>query len=119
LKDPDFFEVDKFPFSTIAITRVASLHDDIKEVTRNLTIKGITHPVTFPVKMEAKDGIVKAYSKLVIDRTLWDIRYKSGKFYENLANQTMSDSIEFHLKMVSKKIRRPNQGLKSIAVHKI
>ena len=42
LKDPDFFEVDKFPFSTIAITRVASLHDDIKEVTRNLTIKGIT-----------------------------------------------------------------------------
>ncbi|WP_409014517.1 hypothetical protein [Dyadobacter sp. CY327] len=52
--------------------------------------------------MEAKDGIVKADSKLVIDRTLWDIRYKSGKFYNNLASQTMSDSIEFHIKMVAK-----------------
>lgn len=95
LKDPDFFEVEKFPYSTIAMTRVASLNADIKKVTANLTIKEITHPVTFPVKMEAKNGIVKADSRLVIDRTLWGVRYKSGKFYNNLANQTMSDSIEF------------------------
>jgi len=103
LKDPDFFEVEKFPFSTIAITKVASINDKNKKVTGNLTIKGITHPVTFPVRMEVKDGIVRADSKLVIDRTRWDVRYKSGKFYDNLANQTMSDSIEFDMKIVAKK----------------
>ena len=103
LKDPDFFEVEKFPFSTIVITKVASINDKNKKVTGNLTIKGITHLVTFPVRMEVKDGIVKADSKLVIDRTRWDVRYKSGKFYDNLANQTMSDSIEFHMKIVAKK----------------
>jgi len=103
LKDPDFFEVEKFPYSTIAITSVTSINADNKKVIGNLTIKGITHPVTFPVKMEVKDGIVKADSKLVIDRTLWDVRYKSGKFYDNLANQAMSDSIEFHMKIVAKK----------------
>ena len=79
-----FFDVKKFPFSTIAITRVASVNGQNKEITGNLTIKGITHPVTFRVKMEMKDGIVKANGKLVIDRTKWDVRYKSGKFFDNL-----------------------------------
>lgn len=102
LKGPDFFDVKKFPISTIAITRVASINVEDKEITGNLTIKAVTHPVTFPAKMEVKDGIVKANGKLVIDRTKWDIRYNSGKFYDLLADKTISDSIEFHIKIVAK-----------------
>jgi polyisoprenoid-binding protein YceI len=103
LKGPDFFDVKKFPFSTIAITRVASINVEDKEITGSLTIKGITHPVTFPVKMEVKDGIVKASGKLVIDRTKWDVRYKSGKFFDNLKDQAIADSVEFNIKIVAKK----------------
>lgn len=102
LKSPDFFDVKKFPFSTIAITKVASINGEDKEITGNLTIKGIKHPITFPAKMEVKDGIVNANGKLVIDRTKWNVRYKSGKFYDNLADQAMSDSIEFNIKIVAK-----------------
>jgi len=102
LKDPDFFDVKKFPFSTIAITRVESTNDESKEVTGSLTIKGITHPVSFPANMEVQDGIVKANGKLVIDRTKWDVRYNSGKFYDNLADKTISDFIEFHITIVAK-----------------
>lgn len=103
LKDPDFFDVKKFPISTIVLTKAASINGENKKVTGNLTIKGITHPVTFPAKIEVKDGIVKMNGKLVIDRTKWDIRYNSGKFYENLADKTISDSVEFHIKIVAKK----------------
>lgn len=103
LKDADFFDVKKFPFSTIVITRVASINVGDKEVTGNLTIKGITHPVTFPVKMEMKDGIVKASGKLVIDRTKWDVRYNSGKFFDNLKDQAISDNIEFNIEIIAKK----------------
>ena len=103
LKDSDFFDVKRFPFSTIAITRAESTNDENKKVTGNLTIKGITHPVTFPAKMEVKDGIVNANGKLVIDRTDWGIRYRSGKFFANLADKTISDSIEFNIKIVAKK----------------
>jgi polyisoprenoid-binding protein YceI len=103
LKSPDFFDVKKFPFSAIAITRVASINDEDKEITGNLNIKGITHPVTFPAKIEVKDGIVKASGKLVIDRTKWDVRYKSGKFFDNLKDQAISDDIEFNIKIVAKK----------------
>jgi polyisoprenoid-binding protein YceI len=103
LKDPDFFDVKKFPISTIAITRVESINGENKKVTGNLTIKGITHPVSFPAKVEVNDGIVKASGKLVIDRTLWDVRYKSGKFFDNLKDQAIADSIEFNMKIVAKK----------------
>jgi polyisoprenoid-binding protein YceI len=103
LKDADFFDVEKFPFSTMAISKVASINAEEKEITGNLTIKGITHPVTFPVKMEMEDGIVKTSGKLVIDRTLWDVRYMSGRFFDHLKNQAIADSIEFQIYMVAKK----------------
>ncbi len=102
LKDPDFFEVEKFPFSILSITKIKSTTNEGRQITGNLTIKGITHPVTFPAKLEIKNGMVKANGKLVIDRTQWDVRYKSAKFYTLLANQTMSDSIEFYIHIVAR-----------------
>src|SRR5690606_7960212 len=101
LKDPDFFDVEKFPMSTIMITRVASTNSEDKKVTGNLTIKGITHPVTFPAKINVENGIVKMNGKLVIDRTQWNVRYNSGKFYDILADETISDDIEFHINIVA------------------
>jgi polyisoprenoid-binding protein YceI len=103
LKSPDFFDVKKFPTAAFAITRVASANGADINVTGNLTIKGITHAVTFPAKMEVKGGIVYANSKLIIDRTKWDVRYNSGKFYDNLADETISDDIEFQMKIVARK----------------
>ena len=103
LKSPDYFDVEKFPVSTFSITKVAyAVRGNIK-VTGNLTIKGITNPVTFPARIEVKDGIVKANGKVVIDRTQWGIRYRSGKFYDNLADQAVSDDIEINIKIVAKK----------------
>jgi hypothetical protein len=52
--------------------------------------------------MEVRDGIFKASGKLVIDRTKWDVRYKSGKFFDNLKDQAISDDIEFHITIVAK-----------------
>jgi polyisoprenoid-binding protein YceI len=103
LKDPDFFDVKKFPFSTIAITKAESINGENINVTGNLTIKGITHPVTFPAEIEVKGAIVNATGKLIIDRTLWGVRYKSGKFFDNLKDQAIADSIEFNIKIVAKK----------------
>lgn len=101
LKDPDFFDVKKFPFSTFDITGVVS-HGGNMAVTGNLTIKGITHPVGFPVTWEVKDGIIQANGRLVIDRTKWDIRYQSGKFFDGLKDKVISDDIEFQMKIVAK-----------------
>ncbi|MBA4851120.1 YceI family protein [Emticicia sp. BO119] len=103
LKSADYFDVEKFPITIFAITKVDSIIRDSIKVTGNLTIKGITNPVTFPARMDLKDGIAKADGKVTIDRTKWGIRYASGKFYDNLADQTVSDKIELQMKIVAKK----------------
>lgn len=105
LKDPDFFDVRNFPFSRITISGVGELIGDVQEITGDLVIKGITHPVTFPVKVELKDSIITASGKLVIDRTKWDVRYKSGKFFDNLKDEAISDSIEFSIRIVAKQVK--------------
>lgn len=103
LKSPDFFDVEKFPTAAFVITGVAPANDGNIKVTGNLTIKGITKAVTFPAGIEVKDGVAKASGKLVIDRTEWGIRYKSGKFYDIIADETVSDDIELLMEIVAGK----------------
>lgn len=103
-KSPDFFDVEKFPYSAFAITGVVPAADEMINITGNLTIKGITHAVTFPAKIEVKAGIVNANGKVIIDRTRWNVRYNSGKkFFYNLTGEVISDDIEFDIKIVAKK----------------
>lgn len=103
LKSPDFFDAKIFAISTFTITKVASGDGENITITGDLTIKGITHAVAFPAKIEVKDGVVHANGKVTIDRTQWDVRYNSGKFFANLADEAISDSIEFDVKIVAKK----------------
>lgn len=103
LKSADFFDVEKFPVSKFAIKRVVSAgHDSIK-VIGSLMIKNITHEIVFPAKIEAKAGVVNANGKVTIDRSKWDVRYGSGKFFANLADDTISDFIEIEMKIVARK----------------
>ena len=103
LKSSDYFDVEKFPISTIAITKVDSVNGKNIKITGNLTIKGVTRFITFPAVIEVKDGIIKASGKVIIDRTQWGIRYKSGKFYDNLADNAVSDEVKFNMKIIANK----------------
>jgi polyisoprenoid-binding protein YceI len=102
LKDPDFFNVAKFPVAAIVITKVAPKNAEEKAITGNLTIKSMTHPVSFPARIEVKDGLVTATGKLVIDRTRWGVHYGSGKLFDNFKNEIISDDIEFNVKLVGR-----------------
>jgi polyisoprenoid-binding protein YceI len=103
LKNADFFEVEKFPFSAMVITRVVSDSSSHYTISGNLTVKGITHPVTFPARIAINNKTLIATGKLVIDRTKWNILYKSLTFYKNLANQALSDAIELDIHVVAKR----------------
>lgn len=49
LKSPDFFESDKYPRLNFVSTKFTPKGDDTYELEGNLTIKGITKPVTLSV----------------------------------------------------------------------
>ena len=54
LKSADFFGVDANPSSKLVFTSVKAMNDNSYTVTGDLTIKGITKPVTLVVSMFEK-----------------------------------------------------------------
>lgn len=49
LRGADFFDVQKFPTLTFTSTKVATKDADTLDVTGNLTMHGVTKPITIPV----------------------------------------------------------------------
>ncbi|RZL13889.1 MAG: YceI family protein [Pedobacter sp.] len=100
LKADDFFGTAKYPTSTFVITKVAG-----NNVTGNLTIKGITKPVTFPATISVNaDGTVSALAgKILVDRTKYDIRYGSKSFFDSIGDKAIDDNFEIGVKLVAKK----------------
>ncbi len=98
LKSADFFDVEAFPVATIGIQSVAD-----GTVTADVTIKGITKPVTFPAAISQDGDTITASAKFAIDRTEWDVRYGSTKFFGNLGDNVISDSVNLTLTLVATK----------------
>lgn len=103
LKSDDFFSVEQFPEGKFVITSITEKPDDIVEVTGNLTLKGITHPITFPATLTHSEESVAAKGKITIDRTKWNIRYGSGKFFKGLGDKLIDDDIELKLSLHASK----------------
>lgn len=95
LKSDDFFGVENFPIATLTITKSSSLIENAADVTGDLSIKGITHPVTFKV-IKTETGYS---SSINIDRTKYDIRYGSGKFFDSLGDNMIYDDFVLDVKI--------------------
>ncbi|MCD0489217.1 YceI family protein [Pedobacter sp. MC2016-14] len=100
LKADDFFGSTKYPTSTFVITKVAGA-----VVTGNLTIKGITKPVSFPATVTVNaDGTATALAgKILVDRTKYDIKYGSKSFFDSIGDKAIDDNFEISVKLVAKK----------------
>ncbi len=104
LKSDDFFSVAKNSASTFVVTKVAAAGKDQVNITGNLTIKGITNAVTFPATIKKQGSIVAAVAKGIrIDRTKFDIKFRSASFFSSIGNQTIEDEFELSINLVAKK----------------
>ncbi|WP_437372955.1 YceI family protein [Maribacter litoralis] len=90
LKSADFFGVENNPTSKLVFTSVKPMNDNSYTVTGDLTIKGITKPVTLVVSMFEN----KATATVKIDRTKFDIKYGSGSFFDNLGDKAIYDDFD-------------------------
>lgn len=90
LKAEDFFSTEKFPTSTLVFKKVAIKSKDVYTVTADLTIKGITNPVTFDIAVNGKT----ATTKFNVDRTKYDIKYNSASIFSAIGNKAIDDNFE-------------------------
>ena len=90
LKDPDFFDVKKYPEATLKIQSIEYIETKKVRVRAELTIKGITEIVKFDADLDYENKTFKTRFK--IDRTRWGINYNSA-----IKDSAISDAIGFEV----------------------
>jgi polyisoprenoid-binding protein YceI len=100
LKSEDFFNTDEFGTAAFQINKAETLKNDKvfnHTISGDLTIKGITHPVSCPASVKIVDGKLAAYGEITVDRTKYDIKHGSASFFESIGDKAIMD--EFLLKV--------------------
>lgn len=96
LSSEDFFDVEEFPEAMLTVTSI----DEEGIVTGDLTIKDVTEAISFPAMITHMEEGMVATAEFEINRTVWDIRYDSGSFFDDLGDAAIRDEIQFKLQLV-------------------
>lgn len=103
LKSADFFNTATYPKATLAITSVKLKTKDNYDVTGNLTIKGITNPVTFPAVIQTTADKITATAVITIDRTKYDIKYRSTSYFGDLGDKAIDNNFILNSTIIATK----------------
>ena len=94
LNSDDFFSVESFPTSSLAISSGKQSGPSSFDVSGTLTIKGVSQRVSFSLNLEENNS---ASAKLTFDRSKFNVRYGSGSFFENLGDKLILDNIDLEI----------------------
>jgi polyisoprenoid-binding protein YceI len=97
----DFFATDKFPEATFKITAVDFTSEDSTLITGDLSIKGITHPVIFAADIQINGNTLTASGKIFIDRTKYNMKFRSGNFFTNLGDTLIYNEFELDVNLTA------------------
>lgn len=97
LKSADFFDVEQFPTAKFQITKISNLEGDANAthlVYGNLTMKNITKEIGFKANVDVSpSGVSVVTPPFTIDRSEWDVRYGSDKFFDDLKDNAINNEI--------------------------
>ena len=96
LRSDDFFSVDKYPEATLKISQKAKVEGDVQKLYGELTIKGSKHAVDFSIILVDKKT---ATANLTFDRSKYNVRFRSGSFFENLGDKLILDDIRMEVSL--------------------
>ncbi len=93
LKSDDFFATAKNPSSSFIIKSSKPINKHQFEVTGDLVVKGISKPATMVVlAVPSGDKNLNVSGALNIDRTQYDIKFRSAKFFSDLGDKMIDDN---------------------------
>lgn len=108
LKSPDFFSVAKYPKAYFRIDKAlvnafATDGEPNYTFSGELTIKGITHPITFPAIVSVTDNKINVKANFVFNRAKYEMKFRSGSFFENLGDKMIYDEVPLYINFVANK----------------
>ena len=102
LKSDDFFGTNNFPTATLEFRSSNRYDNDGGHIFNgNLTIKGITNEVEFSAKLIKQTPLLHAVGKLVFDRSKYNVRFRSGSFFDDLGDKLILDDIEVDINLIA------------------
>ena len=96
LSSDDFFSIEKFQTASLKILDSNRLENGSFNVNGELTIKDITHPIEFTI---TKIGDNNYNANLTFDRSKYDVKFRSGTFFENLGDKLILDDIDLDVNL--------------------
>ncbi len=105
LQSADFFDVENHKTATLSFENISPSSEDatLYNVTGKLVIKGIEQEVMFPVRVYSLGDDLRADGEVALDRTLWDIRFGSGKFFDSLGDTVIDDMFTVSFSLLANK----------------
>ena len=98
LKDPDFFDVKKYPKATFQLTKAIKVSSDSSyNITGQLTLRAITQEIHFPATIVRNGEDIVATASFIIDRTKWGITYQSGSVLGLVKDELLEDKVPVSL----------------------
>mgnify|MGYP001162273255 CR=1 FL=1 len=102
LRSDDFFNVETFPIATLIFTSDGNLNKANQlSFTGDLTIKGSTHPIAFLAEINNNDQKLEAIANMSFDRSKYNVRFRSGTFFQNLGDKLIYDEIEMAVSILT------------------
>jgi polyisoprenoid-binding protein YceI len=89
LKSDDFFGVAEHPEATLVFTSVVPTESGYN-ITGDFTIRGITNAETFELNVVNNT----ATADFEIDRSKYNVKFRSGSFFENLGDKLINDELK-------------------------
>ena len=100
LRSDDFFDVNSYPEANLNFT--SWMVNDLGKILYkgDLTIKNITHPITFSGLIHQSGNNYSATINFSFDRTLYDVKFRSGKYFQDLGDKLILDNIDIEAEIV-------------------
>ncbi len=102
MKSADFFDAENNPEGMFVIASVEPLEGNEEAnytVKGNLTLRGITKSISFPANIAVMDDKISVVSpKFTINRTEWDMKYKSA-IIGTAADKIIHDDVSLNIQL--------------------
>ncbi|GAA4154827.1 YceI family protein [Chryseobacterium ginsenosidimutans] len=101
LASDDFFNSDQFPDAVFEIKHAEPGDNNLYYVKGDLTIKGITHSIDTTLQIVKTDNVAVLDAKIVIDRTKFNIKFRSSNFFANLGDTLIYNNFDLNVHLVA------------------
>ena len=106
LASHDFFASEQYPEALFVITSAKPGGNNSYDINGDLTVKGITNPIIFRAILKANGDTLNASGKIIVDRTLYEMKFRSGNFFKDLDDNLIYNDFDLNVSITAKAISK-------------